>query len=109
QLETMPEWSPSVASLRAPVNPARAKARLTDLVDAATLRYLHYGHGQPVLLVHAATAPNAVLHTLPALPETLWAKSLQASWAAAAAITSWYTPDAPPPREQLPAGSDDVE
>ena len=46
------------------------------------------GHASPVLLVHTATAPNAVLHTLPALPATLWAPSLSAVWAATAAITS---------------------
>ena len=30
--------------------------------------YLGLGHGSPVLLVHAATAPNAVRHVLPVLP-----------------------------------------
>jgi len=29
------------------------------------VRYLAHGHGSPVLLVDTATAPNAVLHTLP--------------------------------------------
>jgi hypothetical protein len=109
QLDHMAEWSPALASLRAPVTPQQARSSLAELVDAATLRYLSYGHGQPILLVHAATAPNAVLHTLPALPETLWAGSLTGAWAAAAAITSWYTPGAPPPREDLPAGTDDAD
>jgi hypothetical protein len=107
QLAEMPDWSPALAALRAPVDAAATQARLADLVDAATLRYLSYGHGQPVLLVHAATAPNAVLHTLPALPESLWADSLVASWATAAAITSWYTPQ-PQPRDAPPPSADDL-
>ncbi|GFN04647.1 hypothetical protein Smic_32030 [Streptomyces microflavus] len=49
------------------------------------------------MLVHAATAPNAVLRTLPALPDTLWVPSLHAAWAASAAVTSAYGP-----REALP-------
>ncbi|TCO60932.1 questin oxidase family protein [Actinocrispum wychmicini] len=108
QLAEMPDWSPSLAALTAPAGPEQTRSQLADLVDAATLRYLTYGHGQRVLLVHAATAPNAVLHTLPALPETLWAQSLTAAWATAAAITSWYTPE-PQPRDTLPAGSTDVD
>ena len=47
-----------------------------------------------MLLVHTATAPNAVLHTLPVLPEALWAPSLSAVWAASAAITATYAPPA---------------
>jgi hypothetical protein len=109
QLTDLPGWSGALTALRAPVGPARAQHRLAELVDAATLRYLSHGHGQPVLLVHMATAPNAVLHTLPALPETLWPASLTAAWAAAAALTSWYSPDEPAPRTELPAASDDVD
>lgn len=78
-------------------------ARLADLVAAATLRYLDHGHGQPVLLVHTATAPNAVLHTLPALPRELWAPSLAAIWTTTAAIYSAYAPPEGAPRPALPA------
>jgi hypothetical protein len=51
------------------------------------------------MLVHAATAPNAVLRTLPALPERLWLPSLDAAWSAATAVTAAYAPAtaAPPP------------
>ena len=83
---------------------------------AATLRYLSYGHGQPVLLVHTATAPNAIRHSLPALPQRLWAPSLAAGWAACAAIFAAYAPPgaAPPPRPagpavpQVPSGPDAI-
>lgn len=80
--------------------PERARADLTDLVRAATHRYATHAHGSPVMLVHAATAPNAVLRTLPALPERLWLPSVEAAWSAATAVTAAYTPAAPstPPR-----------
>lgn len=69
--------------------------RLTELVRAATHRYATHGHGEETMLVHAATAPNAVLRTLPALPRALWVPSLRAAWTASAAVTAMYAPDAP--------------
>lgn len=101
-------WTASVARLRPAATPGEVPARLAELVAAATLRYLAYGHGQPVLLVHTATAPNAVLHTLPALPGSLWMPSLTAVWAACAAIFAAYAPPegaAPAQRPALPDGS----
>ena len=68
QLTEESGWPASVGRLRPAATPEQVQATLADLVAAATLRYLSHGHGQPVLLVHTATAPNAVLHTLPALP-----------------------------------------
>jgi hypothetical protein len=61
-----------------------------------------------VLLVHTATAPNGVLHTLPALPQAFWAPSFIAAWTAAAALTAAYAPAAPPehPRRQALGGTD---
>jgi hypothetical protein len=71
--------------------------RLREIVTAAVLRYGRYGYGSPVMLVHSATAPAAVLRTLPALPASLAAPSLAAAWAAAAAVTAAYSPTAPRP------------
>src|SRR5262249_19431046 len=68
QLTEESGWPASVARLRPAATPGEVETRLADLVTAATLRYLSHGHGQPVLLVHTATAPNAVRHTLPAWP-----------------------------------------
>lgn len=102
QLDAMPGWSGSLRALRAPADPDQARARLADLVAAATARYLTHGHASPVLLVHTATAPNAVLHTLPALPRELWSSSLAAVWAASAAIIAAYAPPEPAPRAELP-------
>ncbi|WP_433553496.1 hypothetical protein ACQP08_09770 [Micromonospora zamorensis] len=66
--------------------------RLAGIVDAAVVRHGNHGYASPVMLVHAATAPNAVLRALPALPQTLWAPSLAATWAATAAVTAAYAP-----------------
>ena len=54
------------------------------------------------MLVHSATAPNAILRTLPALDQQLWAPSVTAAWAAVAALTSIYAPAAPAARTALP-------
>ncbi|MFD4631201.1 questin oxidase family protein [Streptomyces sp. NPDC058284] len=85
----LPRWGAAVT------DPDEARRRLTELVRAATHRYATHGHGEPTMLVHAATAPNAVLRALPALPRTLWATSLHAAWTASAAVTAMYAPDAP--------------
>ncbi|WP_309052243.1 questin oxidase family protein [Streptomyces sp.] len=100
QLTALPAWGAG-----APPAPETARTRLTELVTAATHRYASHGHGEPIMLVHAATAPNAVLRTLPALPRALWAPSLAAAWAASAAVTAAYTPreGAPYPATSLTA------
>lgn len=103
RLADLAGWPAAVGSLRPADDDADVEARLTDLIDAATVRYLSHGHGSPVLLVHTATAPNAVLHTLPALPRALWAPSLSAVWSASAAIVAMYEPADAAPRSQLPA------
>ncbi|MGH3312680.1 MAG: questin oxidase family protein [Streptomyces sp.] len=73
-------------------DPEHARWRLRELVRAATHRYATHAHGEPVMLVHAATAPNAVLRTLPALPPEFWLPSLDAAWSAATAVTAAYAP-----------------
>ncbi|MGW1466022.1 questin oxidase family protein [Streptomyces sp. NPDC002308] len=85
----LPLWAADVRE------PGEAYSRLTELVRAATHRYATHGHGDETMLVHAATAPNAVLRTLPALPESLWLPSLRAAWTASAAVTAMYAPDKP--------------
>ncbi|MFF0445726.1 questin oxidase family protein [Streptomyces sp. NPDC004609] len=96
QLTVFPAWAGTGT------DPEAAHARLRELVTASTHRYAGFGHGAPVMLVHAATAPNAVLRTLPALPRGLWAPSLGAAWAASAAVTAAYSPAEPVP--YAPAG-----
>jgi hypothetical protein len=105
QLTALPAWPQptpdpgpdSDPDLDSEPGPDAARARLAELVTAATHRYATHAHGEPVMLVHAATAPNAVLRALPALPRELWAPSLAAAWAASAAVTAAYTPAGPAP------------
>ncbi|MEV7329875.1 hypothetical protein [Micromonospora sp. NPDC093244] len=92
RLARVPRWEPALAALRPARTPAEAQRGLTTLVHRAGLNYLRYGHASPVMLVHAVTAPTAVLRTLPALDRALWAPSLAAAWAATAAMTSVYAP-----------------
>ncbi|MEU3567609.1 questin oxidase family protein [Kitasatospora sp. NPDC036755] len=86
RVEVLPVWAGAV------VEPAEAHRRLTELVRAATHRYATHGHGEETMLVHAATAPNAVLRVLPALPRDLWPSSLRSAWTACAAVTAMYAP-----------------
>jgi hypothetical protein len=109
RLADLSGWPGSLTALRPPATPADVPARLSDLVDVATVHYLGYGHGSPVLLVHTATAPNAVLHCLATLPDRLWTASFAAAWAAAAALTAMYCPTEPAPRNALPAAGDENE
>jgi Questin oxidase-like len=102
RLTGLPGWPQTLASFTVPAEPEQIRARLAGLADAATCRYLYYGHGNGVMLVHSATAPTAILRTLPALDVALWAPSLAAAWAASSALTAVYAPAEPAPRAQLP-------
>ena len=95
-------WSDSMAALRAPAEPDDVPDLLAGIVDSAVLRYRTHGHGSGVMLVHSATAPNAVLRVLPALPRQQWTDSLAAAWAAAATVTSVYAPAEPAAEADLP-------
>ncbi|MET7287417.1 questin oxidase family protein [Streptomyces sp. NPDC005573] len=88
RVTALPVWAEAVTE------PDDAYRHLAELVKAATHRYATHGHGEETMLVHAATAPNAVLRTLPALPRTLWLPSLRAAWTASAAVTAMYAPAA---------------
>ena len=102
RLAELPGWSAALAAPKMPASPNALRSWLADLVDASTTRYLLYGHGEGIMLVHSATAPNAILRTLPVLDQRLWAPSVAASWAAAAALTAIYAPAAPAARSSLP-------
>jgi len=84
----LPVWADDVS------DPDAAKERLTELVRAATHRYATHAHGEPTMLVHAATAPNAVLRALDSLPRDQWVPSLHAAWTASAVVTAMYAPAA---------------
>ncbi|MGW1374759.1 questin oxidase family protein [Streptomyces sp. NPDC002446] len=93
QLPKTPGWLAATESLYLPDDPEAVRKGLASLVRAATLNYGDYGHGDGIMLVHAATAPNAVLRTLPALPRELWASSYAVAWAATSAVTAIYAAD----------------
>ncbi|MFI5807584.1 questin oxidase family protein [Streptomyces sp. NPDC051561] len=98
QVARLPEWAAAAAT------PEEARGKLTELVRAAVHRYATHGHGEETMLVHASTAPNAVLRTLPALPQEMWAASLHAAWTASAAVTAMYAPDEPVAHRARAAG-----
>ena len=91
---------PALTTLRAPGTAAEVPAALESLVEAGARQYTTHGHGSPVLLVHVATAPNAIRQLLPALPTEFWSASFAATWAACAAITVAYAPAQPLPAQR---------
>ncbi|MHB1846974.1 MAG: questin oxidase family protein [Deltaproteobacteria bacterium] len=104
-------WPRALAAM-APVADAVAVPRALDaLVDAAVSHYRRWAHGNPIMLVHAATAPRAVALVLPALPEQLWPASYDAAWTVTATVTTVYrpSPPAPPTHEQPPILDEVVE
>ncbi|MFB7502916.1 questin oxidase family protein [Streptomyces broussonetiae] len=103
QLSGLAGWPLALAALRPAADAGQARDLLAEVITAAALNYLPNAHGSPVMLVHSATAPMAVLRTLPALPRTLWVGSLHAAWAASAAVTAAYAPAEPAPPGDLPA------
>jgi hypothetical protein len=92
QLPDTAGWSEHGAALLAPATTDDVRRSLDDLVDAVVLAYPRIAVGQPTMLVHAATAPNAVARTLPSLPAELWRPSFDAAWAAASAVLAAYLP-----------------
>lgn len=100
QLPAVPGWPDALASLRPPTTPADAARVLAEVTHRASLDFLRFGHANPVMLVHAVTAPTAVLRTLPELAPQWWLPSLDAAWSATASVTAAYAPAgavAPPP------------
>ena len=102
RLTELPGWAAALTPPQVPASAGELGPWLAGLVDAATIRYLRYGHGNGVMLVHSATAPNAILRTLPALDRQLWAPSVAAAWAAVAALTSIYAPASAAAQTALP-------
>lgn len=101
QLADLPTWPESAGAVPAVGAEGTEADRLREIIAATVRRHHTYGHGSPVMMVHAATAPAAVLRTLPALPPALIAPSLAAAWAATAAVTAAYSPGAARPGRVL--------
>ena len=105
QLERVEGW---VQAQHAIAAPADWEGFLRDVVTAAVRRYATHAHGNPVMLVHAATAPNAVLRVLPSLPAEQWSASASAAWSASAAIHAAYAPTLGRPHPSAPATAADA-
>jgi hypothetical protein len=91
QLADLPGWPAAAGAVPGPGdNPV--EDRLAGIVAAAVRLFGTHGYGNPVLMVHAATAPLAVLRTLPELPAAQHGPGLAAAWAATAAVTAAYAP-----------------
>jgi hypothetical protein len=108
QLPHLPGWADAQERVAAPASAAEARTWLVALVTAAVQRYATHAHGNPVMLVHAATAPNAVLRALPSLPAELWIPSAITAWSAAAAIHAAYAPSAGRPAAPVALAAEDV-
>lgn len=101
-MDVLPGWTDAVFGIRIPENPEQARAWLAQMVDTAVARYLWYGHGDGIMLVHSVTAPNAVLRVLPSLEERWWRPSALAAWIAVATLTALYAPGTPADPSVLP-------
>ncbi len=101
-LAALSGWTEALEALRAPHQPGDVAGALDSLVDAAVTSYRFRGHGNPVMLVHAATAPAAFRAVLAVLPEDLWLPSYDTAWCLVAAVTSLYAP-AEPDRHEVPS------
>lgn len=96
-LAQTPAWPATVARLQPVASPAQVPEALDALVDAAVTRYEYWAQGNPLMLVHAATAPRAASLVLPALPQSLWVLTFEAAWATSTAISTIYRPSSPFP------------
>ena len=95
QLAHTPGWTQATAALQPPASAEDVPSALAALTDAGVTRYLSHGHGSAILLVHAATAPNAAMLVLGALPRNLWLQTHTALWHVCAAITAGFAPAQP--------------
>lgn len=94
QLGSTPGWHDALRSLHPSTTADDVEHRTRDLVAAAARRYVTHGHGQGVMLVHAVTAPSAVLRVLPELDVDHWEPSADLAWIASAALQAAYAPAA---------------
>lgn len=103
RMDQLPGWTKVVYGAPIPENPDEVQRWLAHLVDTAVFRYLRYGHGDAIMLVHSATAPNAVWRVLPALDKRHWRSSALAAWIATATLSTIYAPKTPADPAVLPA------
>jgi len=103
QVAALTRWTDAVSSLRSPASPEQVPAELEALADAAVAQYLGFGRANPIMLVHAATAPAAAVAALRSLPVEDWTTTWDGTWRATAAITSCYAVGGTEAGELVPA------
>jgi len=108
QLEQTTGWADQVATLAAPATDEAIPAAIENIIDAVVAMYPLYARGNPTMLVHAATAPNAVAMTLSSLPKPLWRSSFDATWSVSAAVIAAYAPVKPHDTVPVPLTPEDV-
>jgi len=110
QLADTRSWAAAaVSAMTAADDDARLPGALGAVADAAVARYVRRGHGNGIMMVHAVTAPSAVLLALPALPLTQWRPSLVGAWSATAAVDAAYAASADAQRPaRAPLDPDDA-
>jgi hypothetical protein len=101
-------WAKSVAELRSVTSGADVPHALDDITDAAVDHYLRWGHGNPIMMVHMATAPRAASIVLPAIPQHMWVDTYYTAWAVCAALASIYPPTTPQFRAEVDVDVDTV-
>jgi hypothetical protein len=95
EFATLPGWPAAVEAACGPAQTSDVPDAVDSIVDAAVVSYVRNGYGDPIMLVHAATAPAALRAMLADLPEELWRISYDAAWAMTAAVTAMYAPEEP--------------
>jgi Questin oxidase-like len=108
QLDDTLGWADQVATLAAPATDEAIPAAIESIVDAVVAMYPLYAQGSPTMLVHAATAPNAVAMTLSSLPKPLWRSTFDATWSVSAAVIAAYAPVKPHDTVPAPGTPQDV-
>jgi hypothetical protein len=100
-LPLLPGISAALAALRPPADDAGHDLR--DLAGEFTRVFLGYGRAQPIVFLHAVTAPVAAYSALPLLPRQLARPTYDALWQVAAALYAVHAGGVT--REPLPAAS----
>jgi hypothetical protein len=109
QLPDSEGWEGAVRSLACPRSDDDVPAELADLVAAVVVHYATRAHGNPTMLIHAATAPMAVANTVPSLPKQMWRPSFDAAWSATAAVLAAYAPSGFRPFREVASAEDVLE
>lgn len=87
RLDATEGWADSVRALHPVREPSVV---LSAVVDAALRAYAGRASGNPIMLVHAVTAPAAVALALPSLPPAVHRATVETAWTTAAALVACY-------------------